>query len=115
MASKKTSKKTAKKTSKKPTLPFVLARCTNAGVHAGYLVSEKGGRVKLKDARRIWYWAGAASLSEIAVYGCNPSKLSECRFAAKVDVDLLTADVCELIFCAPAGQKMIEAQVEWRA
>ena len=108
MASKKTIAKKLKH-------PFVIARCTNAGVHAGYLVKEANGRVQLKKARRIWYWAGAASLSEIAVYGCNVSKLSECRFAAAVDVDLLTADVCEIIHCAPEGQKMIEAQAEWRA
>lgn len=97
-------------------MPFVIARGYKSGVHAGYLAGETNGRITLIDSRRIWYWSGAASLSEIAVYGCNPDKSDDCKFAAKVArLELLSSDISELIHCQPAGQKMIENQPEWRA
>jgi hypothetical protein len=96
--------------------PYVIARCTRAGVHAGYLVSENARWVTLRDARRLWYWNGAGSLSEIAVYGCNVKSHEACKFGARVARQRLqTDDVCELIDCQHAGHKMIEAQPEWRA
>ena len=38
---------------------YVIVRSRDAGVLAGILVSKNGDEVKLKDARRIWYWSGA--------------------------------------------------------
>jgi len=49
----------------------MLVRTYSAGVFAGELVSRKGQEVVLKDARRIWYWAGAATLSELAMRGTS--------------------------------------------
>lgn len=46
---------------------YVIVRTYSAGVFAGTLVSRKGQGVVLKDARRLWYWKGAASLSQLAV------------------------------------------------
>ena len=92
--------------------PYVIIRCTQAGVHAGELVSRKGTEVELKNARRLWYWTGAASLSELAVYGSkNPPN---CKFAACVPKHEIL-DACEVIHCQPAGEKMIREQSEWRA
>ena len=48
---------------------YVIVRTYSAGVHAGTLVSQKGKEVVLMNTRRIWYWKGAASLSEMAVSG----------------------------------------------
>lgn len=113
-----TKKKTTKKKSAASTAkqPYVIVRATRAGVHAGYLVSDKGAFLRLRSARRIWFWSGAASLSEIAVYGCNPVKSGECRFGARVeDQRIASGDVCEVIVCQPEGQAMIEGQKEWRA
>jgi hypothetical protein len=101
-----------KKTIKK--LPYVIIRGYRAGVHAGELVSYTDGIVTLTNARRIWYWNGAASLSELAVYGA--SKPSECRFGASVAKHAIVGnDACEIIYCQPAGERMIRNQPEWRA
>lgn len=56
----------------------VLIRTNNAGVHYGTLESQKGQEVHLINARRIWSWQGALSLSEIASNGLDVknSKLS---------------------------------------
>lgn len=95
---------------------YVIARCSDAGVHAGYVVRTNAHYTVLRDSRRIWYWTGAASLSEIAVYGLNPAKSERSRIAAKVPlVRLRDSDICELIVCLPAGRKSVEGFPEWRA
>lgn len=48
----------------KSKLRYVIVRTYSAGVFAGNLVSRNGREVVLSDARRLWYWAGAASLSQ---------------------------------------------------
>lgn len=47
----------------------VLVRTFSAGVHIGTLVEKNEMNVLLKDARRIWKWAGAFTLSEVATIG----------------------------------------------
>ena len=39
----------------------VLIRGNRSGVEFGELVSQNGSEVTLKNARRIWYWDGAAT------------------------------------------------------
>lgn len=92
--------------------PFVIVRCRDAGVHAGVLVSNKGRTVELCDSIRIWYWSGAASLSELAVYG--PKNKEACKFGVPVPkITLLEA--CEIIVCEPAGVVAIKGVKSWRA
>jgi hypothetical protein len=112
MQKKTTPKKTTPKKKKNARLPYVIIRAHNAGVHAGELAARNGTSVTLHNARRIWYWSGAASLSELAVYGAkNPSA---CKFGVCIAVQEIIGDVCEIIHCQPAGEKMIREQVEWR-
>lgn len=58
---------------------LVLVRAGGAGVHYGNLIKQKGPEVHLRNARRIWSWNGALSLSEIAAKGLDikNSKISE--------------------------------------
>ena len=64
-------------------LKAVLIRSYAAGVHFGYLVEEKfteaGKVVKLINTRRVWYWDGAASLSQMALTGVT--KPENCKFS----------------------------------
>lgn len=57
----------------------VLVRAASAGVHYGTLFARNGQETHLLNARRIWSWNGAMSLSEIASKGLdiNNSKISE--------------------------------------
>ena len=97
---------------KKAANPFVIVRCREAGVHAGVLVSNKGRTVELRDSIRIWYWSGAASWSELAVYG--PKKPEACKFGVPVPkITLLEA--CEIIVCESAGESAIKGVKSWRA
>lgn len=103
---------TKKKTTTKTKLPYVIVRATGAGCHAGELVSDRGQRIELRNARRLWRWYGAQTLSELAVYGA--SKPAECRFAPTVARQVIL-DACEIIYCQPEGEKMIRECGEWRA
>lgn len=66
---------------------FVLIRTYSAGVHFGTLIEKNGKEVTLKDARRLWSWTGALSLSEIAMKGVN---LSGSKISVPVDEIVLT-------------------------
>lgn len=68
----------------------VIVRTYSAGVFAGILKSRKGREVVLTNARRIYYWSGAATLSQLSVDGT--SKPAECKFPCAVpEVTLLEA------------------------
>ena len=68
--------------------PYVIVRTFSAGVFAGNLKSRKGQEVVLTNARRIWYWAGAATLSQLAMEGT--SKPKECKFPCPMKEVVLT-------------------------
>lgn len=71
-------------------MKYVIVRTYSAGVFAGYLKSRKGQEVVLMKARRLWYWDGAASLSQLAMEGV--SKPENCKFPREVSrVELLNA------------------------
>ena len=48
---------------------YVIVRTYSAGVFAGNLESKQKDEVVLSNARRIWYWDGAATLSQLAMEG----------------------------------------------
>ena len=47
----------------------VIVRGDRSGVFFGTLAEREGMEVKLVNCRRLWYWEGAASISQIAMEG----------------------------------------------
>jgi hypothetical protein len=91
---------------------YVIVRTYSAGVFAGELKSRTGQEVVLRNARRLWYWAGAASLSQLAMSGTSRPK--DCKFPVAVDrVELLQA--IEILDVAADARKSIEAVPVWAA
>jgi len=90
---------------------YCIVRTYSAGVFAGIVKYRKGQEVELTNARRIWYWSGAASLSQLANEGTSDP--DNCKFPAAVkSVTLLQA--IEIIPVTSKGQKSIESVKEWR-
>ncbi len=89
---------------------YVIVRCENAGVFAGYLESREGREVTLLKARRIWYWDGAASLSQLAMEGTK--KPENCKFPCAVDKVLLL-DAIEILDTTEQSKKSIEEVTVW--
>lgn len=89
----------------------VLVRTQSAGVFMGELESRNGREVVLKNARRIWYWAGAASLSQLAMEGTSDP--SNCKFPCPVDrVELLEA--IEILDVTPKAKASIDGVPVWK-
>jgi hypothetical protein len=89
----------------------VIIRADRAGVFYGTLSAKEGTEVELTDCRRIWYWSGAASISELALSGVtNPNN---CKFSVKVPSIIVTG-VIEIIPCEDAAIKSIEAVPVWK-
>ena len=93
---------------------YVIVRTQNAGVFAGILSSLDltTATATVSQARRLWYWDGAATLSELALRGV--SKPQNCKFPAPVPHQLLFG-VIEVIPCSEAAIKSISEVKEWSA
>ena len=90
---------------------YVIVRTYSAGVFAGYLKKREGKEVMLQDARRIWYWKGAASLSQLAQSGTSAPY--ECKFPEPVDEVLLT-EAIEVLAVTPTAKESIEGVPVWK-
>ena len=90
---------------------FVIVRTYSAGVFAGTLEKRVGKEAVLSNARRIWYWVGAASLSQLAVDGT--SKPSECKFPVAVRKVVLT-EVIEVLSVTSKARASIESVPIWQ-
>ena len=88
-----------------------IVRTYSAGVFLGTVKERNGKEVLLTNARRIWYWDGAASLSQLANEGT--SKPQNCKFPAPVAEVLLT-EVIEIIPATEAAIASIAAVPEWK-
>lgn len=90
---------------------YVICRTYSAGVFAGFLESRKGQEVVLTNARRIWYWKGAASLSQLAMEGTSCP--NECKFPIAVDrVELMQA--IEILDVTEKAKESIEGVPVWK-
>ena len=89
-----------------------IVRSYGAGVFAGEIESRSGKECVMVNARRLWYWSGAASLSELAMKGV--SKPGSCKFPAPVTRVTLT-DVVEILDVTPEAEASIRGVPVWSA
>jgi hypothetical protein len=93
-----------------------VVRSYAAGVFFGEVVSEKhevsGLVVEMRNARRIWYWKGAASLSQLAQSGVTCP--DECKFPESVD-SVKLMNVVEILDVTDAALKSLHSVPVWKA
>jgi len=94
----------------KDNMPYVMVRTYSAGVFAGYLKERNGQEVTLVDARRIWYWKGAASLSELATIGTSDPE--SCKFPIAVP-EVLLLQTIEIINISEKAKISIDSVPIW--
>ena len=70
-----------------------------------------GSTADLADARRLWYWDGAASLSQLAQEGVK--RPGNCKFTVTVPT-MTVLDVIEVIPCTEAAIVSIEGVPVWK-
>ena len=89
---------------------YVIVRTYSAGVFAGTLKSRNGREVTLTNARRIWYWDGAASLSQLAMEGTKSPQT--CKFPCPVD-EVILLETIEILTCTESAKQSIMEVPVW--
>ena len=88
-----------------------IVRANGAGVFFGEIVSKDKDTVVMKNARRLWYWEGASSLSELAQYGV--ARPDACKFPCAVD-EVEVFNVLEILSVTEEAGKSIDGVKEWK-
>lgn len=91
---------------------FYIIRCKDAGVFFGHVKERSGDEAVLTDVRRIWYWKGAASLSQLATEGVSDPRA--CKFSVTVP-EMTVLGVIEIIPCSEGAVNCIQGVAAWRA
>lgn len=89
----------------------VIVRTSDAGVFFGTMAEKTGNEVTLNDCRRLWFWSGAASLSELAVSGVT--RPGDCKFCVTVP-SITVLGVIEIIPCTQKAIDNINAVPVWK-
>lgn len=92
-----------------------IIRSYGAGVFAGYLKEKasdlNGVNVIIINSRRIWYWSGACSLSQISTEGSK--NINDCKIAVIVPEQFI-ANVIEIIPMSKEAVKNIMGARVWK-
>ena len=91
--------------------PYVIVRTYSAGVFAGYLGKRNGKEGKILNARRLWYWKGASSLSQLAEEGVKYP--DECKFPCEVSEIELT-EIIEVLKATEKARLNIASVPIWK-
>ena len=105
-------KDSQQKAEAKDGMPYVMIRTYSAGVHCGYLKEREGKEVTLIDSIRIWQWAGAASLSQLAMEGTNNE--AGCKFGMPITTDLILTEAIEVIEMTETAKQNIKNVESWK-
>jgi hypothetical protein len=90
---------------------YVIVRSRDSGCHAGYIQSREGDSVVLVYSRRLYYWSGASTLSQLAMEGVK--KPESCKFPCEVSqIEIL--GVCEIIPATEAARINISEVPVWQ-
>ena len=90
-----------------------IIRTYSAGVWYGNIKEHEGSEVILCNARHIWYWAGAASLSQLAEKGTSAPR--QCKFTVTISdkEGVFLPQVIEILPVSEKAQKSIDSVEDW--
>jgi len=93
-------------------MKYCIVRTFSAGVFAGLVEYVRDREVSILEARRIWYWEGAATLSQLAQSGTSlPEK---CKFPEPVD-RITVFEAVEILECTEKARQSIASVPIWKA
>lgn len=90
---------------------YYIFRGRDSGVFAGNLLERNGQEVKIGNVRRLWFWEGACSLSQLAKEGTK--KPSECQFSVEVE-EITILDCIEIDKCTSIAEENIRSVKDWK-
>ena len=89
----------------------VIVRADRAGVFFGDIKERNGSEVVMTNVRRLWFWSGAASLSQLAIDGV--ANKSNCKFTVTVP-EMTILGVIEIVPCSEKAIENINSVPEWK-
>lgn len=96
---------------KKSSEPFVLTRGHTTGVMCGYLVDRTADTITLREARQVWRWRGAETLTGLSQRGASLEEYTRIDQPAAL-VQLSTSDVKAVIHCSAEAEANLR-QSRW--
>ena len=94
-----------------PDNKFCIIRCNRAGVFFAKVRKLDGDVAELAESRRLWYWDGAASLSQLAMEGVKHP--GNCKFTVTVPA-MTVLGVIEVIPCTDEAVESIKGVPVWK-
>jgi hypothetical protein len=88
-----------------------IFRCDRSGVFYGELGERNGQECTIINARKIFYWTGAACLEQLSSEGTK--KPRDCKFTMTV-VKITVLDLIQILPCTDMAEKSIEEVEAWR-
>ena len=84
---------------------YCMVRTYSAGVYCGWIdpTKTKDRRNTVREAKRIFYWENAATLSELAMKGTSAPQ--KCKVPMPVDIEYLE----EIIATTPMTEEAIDS------
>lgn len=92
----------------------VIVRTHSAGVWMGDIKELTGSIAIITNARRLWYWSGAASLSQLATEGTK--RPNDCKFTVTItdEEGVYLPQVIEVLPCTDVAIANINSVKEWK-
>lgn len=87
-----------------------IVRGDRSGVFYGEIKERNGKEVTMVNCRRLWYWSGANSISQLAQLGTSDAR--DCKFTVAVD-EVLILDAIEINKCSKEAIKNIDEVQAW--
>lgn len=87
-----------------------IVRGEKSGVFYGEIKKRNGTEVTMTNCRRLWYWAGANTISQLAQLGTIAPEA--CQFTVAVD-EITVLDAIEIDKCSDVAIKSIDEVREW--
>lgn len=90
---------------------YYIIRCDRAGVFFAKIAERRGDEADLVDCRRLWYWDGAASLSQLATDGVKAPE--NCKFTVAIPA-MTVLGIIEIIPCTDEAVRSINGVRVWK-
>jgi hypothetical protein len=92
-------------------LDYCIIRGDRSGVFVGYVKSRKDKEIELLDSRNIFYWDGAAGISQLAEFGT--SKPENCKITVVVKRRIIL-DAIQIDFVTEKSKLILESIKPWQ-
>lgn len=90
---------------------YYIIRCYEAGVFFAQIEKREGNDVTLLNARKIFYWSGAAAVEQLAMTG--PMNPGECKITMVVP-RMTVMNPIQIIPCTQEATDAIERIAVWK-